>query len=245
MSAYESDHIDDVIEGFARCAWALAFADEHENAGEPLSQCEILDVAPDTPPAIEMIADRITLRFSDDDHKRIDAIVAEGGDAVELGHYLCLEAQGHGAAWSDDNPPHGLNVGDLADIAFEAYQESCDRVELAPVLLQASVGYGSGEVTDEQYDGEISARICAPEVESGYKSTSRAPLSWFNSARVEADGAEDSVTAYISIGDPRGAFAFTLRRLPDGRIIMHVPHEGMLMAHAPLKKLHDGTFEVG
>lgn len=55
---------------------------------------------------------------------------------------------------------------------------------------------------------------------------------------------DDSVTVSISVGDPRGAFAMTVRRTGDGRLILHVPYEGEPMPHMPLKKLHEGTYEI-
>lgn len=98
------------------------------------------------------------------------------------------------------------------------------------------------------------------------------PLTFFNSAAIDMDAEEDSVTVSISVGDPRGAFAFTIRRLPahafeaykddaskcavcyedlsdkrhrgTGRLIMHVPYEGMGWAHRPLKRVSDGTYEI-
>jgi hypothetical protein len=73
----------------------------------------------------------------------------------------------------------------------------------------------------------------------------RAPLGWCNSATIHLDREEDSVTVLISVGDPRGAFAFTVRRLQDGRLIMHTPYPGESMPHLGLTEIRPGTYEVG
>lgn len=99
------------------------------------------------------------------------------------------------------------------------------------------------------------------------------PLTWFNSAAFDFSAEEDSVTVSISVGDPRGAFAFTIRRLPAhtfepysdapercrscgelpqdrrhsgrGQLVMHTPYERMGMPHVPVKKVSDGTYLIG
>jgi hypothetical protein len=69
---------------------------------------------------------------------------------------------------------------------------------------------------------------------------------------VYTDESEDSVTVSISVGDPRGAFTLTIRRVPDdadsdlaGQLIMHTPHATQSTPHLELTPLHDGTFVVG
>lgn len=79
---------------------------------------------------------------------------------------------------------------------------------------------------------------------------SAGPIFWANSAFLEFDEEEDSVTVGISIGDPRGAFVFTIRRLPAeadmaGRLIMHLPYPGEGWLHDTLSPLHEGTYLIG
>lgn len=77
------------------------------------------------------------------------------------------------------------------------------------------------------------------------------PLAWVNHAAIELDEDDDAVHVSISVGDPRGAFTFTVRRLPDsaevngGRLIMHTPHPGEGWAHEKLTELHSGTYLIG
>src|SRR5262249_39058457 len=71
---------------------------------------------------------------------------------------------------------------------------------------------------------------------NGYQTEAdeRAPLGWVNSATIHLDREDDAVHVLISVGDPRGAFAMTVRRLQDGRLVMHVPYPGEGMSHMPL-----------
>lgn len=79
----------------------------------------------------------------------------------------------------------------------------------------------------------------------------RVVLSWVNSAGIHADPDEDSITVSISVGDPRGAFTFTVRRIPDdapnspGRLVLHTPYPGEPLPHAALTEHHPGTFLIG
>jgi hypothetical protein len=80
----------------------------------------------------------------------------------------------------------------------------------------------------------------------------RIPLSWCNGARITTDEADDAITVALSVGDPRGGFAVTIRRIPDdapgdlaGRLVMHTPYPGEPLPHEQLSPLHPGTYLVG
>lgn len=64
-----------------------------------------------------------------------------------------------------------------------------------------------------------------------------------NSAAIDWTG--DDMTVTISTGDPRGAFAMTVRRLNDGTRILHLPHPGESMPHEQLTEIHPGTYRIG
>ena len=82
-------------------------------------------------------------------------------------------------------------------------------------------------------DLDVTARISNPVAENGYEQRP-GPLAWMNSARVTTDPEDDAVHFVVSIDDPRGGLCFTVRRLPDGRIVFHVPvKEGF--SHIPSK----------
>jgi DNA-directed RNA polymerase subunit RPC12/RpoP len=73
------------------------------------------------------------------------------------------------------------------------------------------------------------------------------PLSWANSAGIRLNEDADEITVTISVGDPRGAFAFTVRRVtPDEGepyLVMNTPYPGMGWAHMPITG-SDGSYRV-
>jgi hypothetical protein len=108
--------------------------------------------------------------------------------------------------------------------------------------------------TGEGFASDESGLACSAEDddETGQHQPERMPLSWINSAGIVTSETDDSVTLLFSVGDPRGAFAVTVRRIPDdaepnlaGRLLVHLPHPGETMPHRPLTELHPGTFVVG
>jgi len=82
---------------------------------------------------------------------------------------------------------------------------------------------------------------------NGYQSEAdeRAPLGWVNSAAIELDRDDDSITLSISVGDPRGAFCFTIRRATDGSLLMDFPTPADSLLHMPLRRLRDGLYQIG
>lgn len=64
-----------------------------------------------------------------------------------------------------------------------------------------------------------------------------------NSAAIDWNG--DDLTVTISTGDPRGAFAMTVRVMDDGTRLLHVPHPSNGLLHEPLTELHPGTYKIG
>lgn len=126
-----------------------------------------------------------------------------------------------------------------------------------------------GELLNEDvdgYEGEDSGLACPASDQDdeaddsgetatgaqGLHSPQRLPLSWANSAEIRSDPDQDSITLSLSAFDPRGAFVFQIRRIPDdadhdlaGQLIMHVPYPGEGMLHAPLTEHHPGTYIIG
>ncbi|UJW32618.1 hypothetical protein L3Q67_02170 [Saccharothrix sp. AJ9571] len=113
--------------------------------------------------------------------------------------------------------------------------------------------------TTHGYEDEFGGTLCPDfeppdDIDSGEAphDPERVPVSWCNSAAVHTDEAEDSVTVSISVGDVRGAFTLTIRRVPDdadnhlaGHLIMHTPYATQPSPHMELTPLHDGTYVVG
>lgn len=101
----------------------------------------------------------------------------------------------------------------------------------------------SGEACGVSYDAEATVRITNDEGENG-EPQEPGPLTWLNSARITTDPAEDAIHCLVSIGDPRGAFCFTVKRCPDGRIVLHLPDPGDTMPHEQTERIHPGTLQV-
>ncbi len=103
-----------------------------------------------------------------------------------------------------------------------------------------------------QWIDEYSAAVVCPDAEEdgGPHTREREPLTWVNSVSVETDPDKDSVTLSISVDDPRGAFTFTVYRVPDnadfnaGRLILSVPHPDQPKLHAPLEQVSPGWYVI-
>ncbi len=92
-------------------------------------------------------------------------------------------------------------------------------------------------------EDDATVRISNPDAENGYNENP-GPLDWLNSARITTSKDEDAVHCIISVGDPRGGFCFTVRRLESGEMLIHVPTPGEGMAHVEIKELHPGTLQL-
>ena len=148
-----------------------------------------------------------------------------------------LYIDGRTAESIEDDTDIALSL-DHGDTAYRCMTCGDDLTETVEVY--ASDAHGQ---TCPDLDDEDPAQTHTPE---------RVPLSWANSAAIHTDDAEDSITVTVSVGDPRGAFCFTVRRIPDdvdgdlaGRLVMHTPYPGQSWAHRPLSELRPGTYLVG
>lgn len=107
--------------------------------------------------------------------------------------------------------------------------------------------YMDGE-RNEVYVGEEIERVQLEfdDTSNGVQTEAQeaAALGWVNSAAISLNRGHDAMTVAISVGDPRGAFAFTVRRLQDGRLMMYVPYAGEPMPHMTLTEIQPGTYEI-
>ncbi|WP_020496974.1 hypothetical protein [Sciscionella marina] len=146
---------------------------------------------------------------------------------------------------------------DSSMITFENAEDSAWRCAACGEALSEEVdGYAdeSGSLVCDAYDPyddpETDDIETAPDFREGPHRVERVPLAWANGATIRTDPDEDSITVTVSVGDPRGAFAFTVRRIPDdaptngGRLIMHTPYPGEPMPHRDLIEDHAGTYWV-
>ena len=108
--------------------------------------------------------------------------------------------------------------------------------------------YAEHDADDEGFGmggEELTARISNPERENGAYPRDAGGCDWFNSARVHVSPERDEINFCLSIDDPRGAVAFTVRRTSDNRIILQLPTPGIgRMSHVDLRELHEGTLEI-
>jgi len=65
----------------------------------------------------------LIIRNSPDIHQPLYEAAAASGELENLGHYLAMEAMGHGVAWSDDHDPHGLDVPDQESIYYYSEED--------------------------------------------------------------------------------------------------------------------------
>lgn len=94
------------------------------------------------------------------------------------------------------------------------------------------------DLTDDEAADQDDATVAEP-----------APSLPGNWAGVSTDPADDSVRVEISVGDPRGCFMMTLRRVRDAdghdRLFLRVPHPEDATPHASLREIAPGYYEIG
>lgn len=142
------------------------------------------------------------------------------------------------AAYADDPEPE-------PDYVIDGEPDYAARFE-GHVL---SVGGEDIEIPESIADnGEWDrVQVHFPDVENGTYSESHveAPLGWCNSATIGLDPADNAVHVSISAGDCRGAFALTIRKLPDGSLVMHLPYVGMPAPHMRMTDGGWGRIDLG
>ncbi|MEV7040450.1 hypothetical protein [Amycolatopsis sp. NPDC051061] len=153
-----------------------------------------------------------------------------------------------------DGTPIGLSddVAESITLQFDTDSAPTHRCRACrEELAETPDGYEStsGDTACADFEPTVDTD---PDYGEGPHDPERIRLSWCNSATAQTDESEDSVALSISVGDPRGAFTFTIRRVPEdadgdlaGRLIMHTPYAGEHMLHVSLTPLHDGTYVVG
>ena len=94
------------------------------------------------------------------------------------------------------------------------------------------------DLTDAEAAEDDAATAAAP-----------APVAPGNWAGVTIEPDEETTQVEISVGDPRGCFTMTLRRVRDseGRthLFLRVPHPEDSTPHAPMREVYPGYYEIG
>lgn len=85
--------------------------------------------------------------------------------------------------------------------------------------------------------------LCREAADGGPHTPEPEPLSWINSASIWPNPEENAITVAISVGDPRGAFEMTIRRV-GGHLLLDVPHPDTSGLHLPIQALRPGTYRI-
>lgn len=129
--------MDPMIEGMARAFFVCEWSDNEERAGRlnyP-SGTELMDVAPETPRGAYDAAQRFAEHLEAANRTSLSVILwnasrADGNDpwadykipdsyARDLGHYLAMQAMGHGVSWFDDHARFEIKVPYFEPHAFD------------------------------------------------------------------------------------------------------------------------------
>ena len=150
----------------------------------------------------------------------------------------------------DATTVHSLDEDSTITLAFDTDTDTEFRCATCGTNLVET----SGGFVDDNGDRDCPDHFPDdPDTDStGPHTPERVALSWCNSASIRTDESDDAITLSLSTGDPRGAFTFIIRRVPDdadsplaGRLLLHMPYPGEPMAHEPLHAVHPGTFVIG
>jgi hypothetical protein len=153
--------------------------------------------------------------------------------------------------------------------AERVFEPQCDGESLRVALedVNRSIGFDEacrhcGEPIEERSDGwhhvDGELMFCRDSDEDDPRMAEPGPWSWCNSAAITLDAEDDAVHVSISVGDPRGAFVFTVRRVPAvfngdgsvanpdlaGRLLLHMPYPGEGLPHMETVELRPGTLQV-
>lgn len=131
---------DVIIDSMARTLWVDAWACEIEERSQQgdeaawtqtrgWAQRDLMDLAPETPQAAKTLASKLAFELESDGpcfledgfakalytdfltrHVPGDTLATVEAYAALFGHYLAMEALGHGVAWSDDHEDHVFDM---------------------------------------------------------------------------------------------------------------------------------------
>lgn len=110
---FDNTFIEEFSDGAARAAFVSSWGDHEEERGKTYSGLDLMDVAPSTPLSAYVWAGQLIGALEAANHESIfvlgsRAAKADGEDwdsfdGQDLGHYLAMEALGHGVSWFDDH----------------------------------------------------------------------------------------------------------------------------------------------
>ena len=112
------DYDREIYEAMARAMFVSDWADRQEEKGKTYPGMDLMDVAPPTSRDALLAARALAAAvIKDNNVKSLTDLYARAlnaggeGDARKFGHYLAMQAMGHGVSWYDDgNPEFGLKL---------------------------------------------------------------------------------------------------------------------------------------
>jgi hypothetical protein len=172
---YEGEHgtgqtDNDIVNGMARALFVSSWGsvweeleneydkdfikEEAENLGIEIPyfpQAQLMEIAPPTEEAAYKKAQDLYNKIEQTNSVDLSSFIPpgedEGFDRQTFGHYLMMEALGHGVGWSDDHEDHGLKLPYMDDVEIE---------ELIP--LQNALYEGSDH---EEEEGHQASRVAS------------------------------------------------------------------------------------
>lgn len=121
----------------------------------------------------------------------------------------------------------------LSDQCHGVECEACDGV--GQIWPEGTTDFHGTESTD--------CAVCK-STGNGAHAWEPEPHGWANSARIDASDTY-RITVTISVGDPRGAFAMSVERTPDGELTLSLPDPSDSMPHMGLVPLNGrGYFRI-
>jgi hypothetical protein len=113
------DYTETILDAMARAFFVSAWANWEDEYGDTnLAGVELMDVAPETEKEAIDAAAKLYTEIEQINNIDLGEFIPPGftesnyddSAARVFGHYLAMEAMGHGVSWSDDHEAHGLNV---------------------------------------------------------------------------------------------------------------------------------------
>jgi len=108
----------DIIDAMARALFVSAWGSREEERGRSHGGEDLMDIAPATSLAAKREARELAEEIEKDNGKRLDELYEIAAAAPgkhykdpnpnDFGHYLAMEAMGHGVSWGDNHPAFGL-----------------------------------------------------------------------------------------------------------------------------------------
>lgn len=117
---FDNDFTEEFAEGASRAFWATSWATGMEERGESVSG-DVMEQAPETPLSAWVAAGQLIGALECANNAPIHTLAdrasrADGGegildiDANLFGHYMAMQALGHGVSWFDDHAKFKIKI---------------------------------------------------------------------------------------------------------------------------------------